>query len=556
MAVLSREFGPEPDSELFISKTGMCSIEYYASCKDPYRVASNNIPVGWPWLCARASEAANDLGDQLYEPIQKVLSDYNISGGCAKNYNFAPRYTPEDAHYICLIRTRDEFNASWRKAADEIYNDIIEPAATAVGIKMTVEICNEDKMYKDASSLITDDSTINTITRIRPCIVAAVKQHCPGKWTSIAYHAREVQPWSSSQSWIDSSERKPTVIVFVKPGTNHAWAEFEKTIADVIRSATFQGEASISLEILPGRISHPRPSEKANQYHSLNRIPMIPSNGSSISPGLCTDAAGTLGPVVDYHAAGEEDAKKCFLTCYHVVATGDPAEKETNDLHGIGINGRKIDTQINIHYPAKCDSQETKRFHNTRGTQRATDVIKRLDDLAARGPIGHVTFASGNRLLDHHRRMDWALVELDPTLPVQNLLPMEDQFTEECFKDCPDYIVQEGEIVSGINSVIKKNTWHGKVGQTTDCTAGEFNMIPRDIAWPDGSFSEEYELKSIYYNEGFTRGDSGSLVFNIDKEWVGMLFAADGGRGCGFVTPACELLRDIEETTGGKITLV
>ncbi|KFY07117.1 hypothetical protein V492_07433 [Pseudogymnoascus sp. VKM F-4246] len=532
-----------------------CSIEFYNACKDAYRVAPyNKIPVPWPLVMHSTSQAGRMVLDDIYEGIRKVLASHNITTSGMSTYNLSARDTPRKSKHTVVIETRDEPNDSWKMAATEIY-ELAESAAAVYQIEMRVEIRNAAKMSRNVSELVKDDSTINTITRIRPSIVAAVKQYCPGKWTSIAYHARGVQPWSSAQSWIDSSERKPTVIVFVKPGTKYAWADFEKTIADVVRSATFQGEASISLEILPGRISHPRPSEKANQYHSLNRIPMIPSNGSSIAPGLCTDAAETLGPVVNYRAAGEEDAKKCFLTCYHVVATGDPAGKETNDLHGIGINGREVETQINIHYPAKCDSQETRRFQNTRGTQRATDVIKRLDDLAARGPIGRVKFASGYRLLDSRRRMDWALVELDPTVPVQNLLPMEDQFKEQCFMDCPDYTVQEGEIVSGINSNIKKNTWHGKVGRTTDCTAGELNMIPRDISWPDGSFSEEYELKSLYLREGFAKGDSGSLVFNVDKEWVGMLFAADGGRGCGFVTPACELLRDIKETTGGKITL-
>ncbi|OBT79867.1 hypothetical protein VF21_01574 [Pseudogymnoascus sp. 05NY08] len=553
MIVLKRRFNSEQTSEeVFDSETGDCTIEYYNACKDPYRVApSNKIPVTWPWIVKKASDAGNMIFDHLEESIRKILISHEITAHNIGTHNFASRNTPEKAKDTIFIRTHDESNKSWKMAASEIY-DIIEPVAASSRIQMRVEICNEEKMYRDISHFIKDDAMIDTISQIQPFVLDAVMEYCSGKWTSIAYHARG--------SPLYNSEKKATAIIFIKPGTRHAWSDFEDKIASVIQSATFPGETTISVEVLPGRISPAHPSERPLDYRRLSTLPMVPSNGSSIAPALCTDAVGTLGPVVNYRAAGKEEVKRCFLTCYHVIAPGDPAGKERNDMNGIGINGREVIAQIDIDYPAKCDSEETRRIKMARiereeGRQLDVDIIERLDKIAAQGPIGRVNFASGYRLLANRRRMDWALVELDPTLPVQNLLPMEAQFSKECLHGVPDYIVQEGDTVSGINTIVK-DTWYGKVGRTSDCTGAEFNVIQRVIEWDNGLVSDEYEFRTLHSGEEFAKGgDSGSLVFNLEKEWVGMLFAADPSTKCGFVTPVYELIKDIEETTGGTITL-
>lgn len=195
------------------------------------------------------------------------------------------------------------------------------------------------------------------------------------------------------------------------------------------------------------------------------------------------------------------------------------------------------------------------RINNGKGFQNDIDMIERLDALAARGPIGQVRFASGNRVTTNLRRMDWALVELDPKLPVQNLLPTRDQFSRQSFGATTGYKIQEGATVSGTNDLLKA-TWYGKVGRNSESTGAERSRILRTVAWDNGLISDEYEFISLDSCGQFARGgDSGSLVFNLQKEWVGMLFAMDRSTRCGFITPAYELMRDIEETTGGTITL-
>ncbi|KFX89836.1 hypothetical protein V490_06785 [Pseudogymnoascus sp. VKM F-3557] len=490
MAILKRKFKPEQGSEQFDPESENCSIEYYNACKDPYRVSANKFPVPWPWICGKHSKASEAIHEQLYDSIQKILSDHNISAS-ATVYKKASRNTPEDAVDVLLIRTRSVDTTSWKSAGTEIYK-IIEPAAKAAQIEMLVEILNDEMMYRDVSvDLIKDDATIDAVTKIQPYVLGAVMESCPGKWTSIAYHNRGLPFYKC--------ETRPTAIIFVKPEAIHPWAELEEKIIRTITSAAFPEDINISVEILPGRIishtqqqpsSKTRDSGRALSYHCVDYLPMIPSNGSSIAPSNCTEAGGTLGAVVNYLAS--ESAK----------------------------------------------------------------VIKRLEDITTQGPIGQVKFASGHRLSDTNHRMDWALIELDPARPLENLLPMEYRFRGQNFGSLHyDYIVREGDTVSGTASILN-SSWHGKDGRTSNCTSAESGFIKRAIAWDDGSISHEYELTSIDSDTRFAQdGDAGSLVFNHVKEWVGMLFAVDRCTNCAFVTPVFELVRDIEEMTGGTITL-
>ncbi|OBT51236.1 hypothetical protein VE04_08530 [Pseudogymnoascus sp. 24MN13] len=146
---------------------------------------------------------------------------------------------------------------------------------------------------------------------------------------------------------------------------------------------------------------------------------------------------------------------------------------------------------------------------------------------------------------------------LDPARPAKNLLPEKSQFNQKSFSGgIGPYKIQKGDTVCGTNN-INKRTWYGKVGRTTECTAGEHSLIRTNMKWDDiGLISDEYEFRSLDSGKKFADGgDSGSLVFNLKGEWVGMLFAANTSTECGYVTPVHELIKDIEETTGGTITL-
>lgn len=192
-------------------------------------------------------------------------------------------------------------------------------------------------------------------------------------------------------------------------------------------------------------------------------------------------------------------------------------------------------------------------IENGNATEGDFEILNRLEQLASQGPIGHVKFASGYRLSDTKHRMDWALIELGTTHPLKNVLPPETQFKRH---GSPYYRVQEGDTVSGTSTSFRSE-WYGKVGRSSQCTGAEHSILKRAIRWDDGKVSHEYEFKRGRTDERFAQvGDFGALVFNLRKEWAGMLVAVDRSTGIGFVTTAWEIVRDIEERTGGTITIV
>ena len=78
--------------------------------------------------------------------------------------------------------------------------------------------------------------------------------------------------------------------------------------------------------------------------------------------------------------------------------------------------------------------------------------------------------------------------------------------------------------------------------------------MKRTVCWGDGVVSKEVEV--IPFKLEFAGGgDDGSMVFNVKKEWVGMVVGSDS-EYAGYITPAADIIADIEARTGGIITLV
>ncbi|OAF57722.1 hypothetical protein VC83_05631 [Pseudogymnoascus destructans] len=76
MSVLKRRFNPEQTSDqIYNTETGYCSVELYNACKDIYRVApSYKIPVPFPWVVKKASQAGRTVFDRLEQRIRNVLA--------------------------------------------------------------------------------------------------------------------------------------------------------------------------------------------------------------------------------------------------------------------------------------------------------------------------------------------------------------------------------------------------------------------------------------------------------------------------------------------------
>ncbi|OAF62008.1 hypothetical protein VC83_01509 [Pseudogymnoascus destructans] len=180
-----------------ISKAGSCSIEQYAAKKDPFRVGpTGKIPTPWPY--GRKVEAFQyrvglDVYDKALEKrVLNALNKFGIQFSTAGVQNLYQRGFPEAAEDISM-QTRDTDTTRWQEAVDYIY-----------------------EMVKDAAAV-----------RIA---TAEVGEH--------------------KFSDIDDIER-PTVIVFVAPGSLAHWAEVEAQIHQTIEAVPFEGDVEIALEILP-----------------------------------------------------------------------------------------------------------------------------------------------------------------------------------------------------------------------------------------------------------------------------------------------------------------
>jgi hypothetical protein len=533
--------------------TGASSIEYFVARKDPFRQApSNEIPVPYPFDNHPASQEVHDIVKSKRRSYEKVLEEFSITLRQVSVQTLNRRGFPSKKKNMLIILTRDENTECWEQAATVIQG-VIENAAGPAGLKIGVEIRNQEKMYFDASSIIRPDTDIHrALMQVQPIVSAQVKKSCPGYWKTIEYHMRGPR--------LRASDRKPTVIITVKPGTRHLWQTVESQIEEAIKSVNLDLE--INLEIMPGLF---RPSAVLSEDEGpivYRDLPETAVNGSSIGPRGDELTAGSLGVWLYFQPFGETEKKKCFLTCHHLITSGDPANRSSNDVHGIGLDGRKVEHRIKVDYPAAYDTAKTRSIllseiangDEDNGVSRKT--IQTINRYASAGGIGGVEYSSGFRKNNKDTRMDWALVVLNsPDSFSQNKPPAATFSPAELFNGRLRYKVEPDEVVSKYAPLVK-GAWVAKTGRTTTITAGEVSSIKTEVWWENGMKSMESVLLTAIGGHQFAKGgDSGAMVINLKKEWVGIVIGSDAYLETGYVTPVQDLMDDIKEKTGGIISL-
>jgi hypothetical protein len=121
------------------------------------------------------------------------------------------------------------------------------------------------------------------------------------------------------------------------------------------------------------------------------------------------------------------------------------------------------------------------------------------------------------------------------------------------------YSCNPGDTVSEIGELKGDRTnasWAAKRGRSTRDTAGELNALLSLINWVSGrGQTEEMIIASPIGALGVyaRHGDEGSMVININKEWVGLLIATDCDMT--IMTPASVIVADVKQITGGRIKL-
>ncbi|ELR05087.1 hypothetical protein VC83_00172 [Pseudogymnoascus destructans] len=555
-----RKYASSSSFEDFDPITGACSVEKFAASKDAFRVAPTlKLPTPEPCDSKRCSEKVRDITEMLFGDIIEAAETFGISCQTIEVYHMWQRGLPQTAKDTIILSTLDIDTARWEAAANHILGMVEE---VVVDIKFRVEIRNPDLMYSDISMPIRDDEVCKILKEIAPAIKAEVERSCPNLWTSIAYHSRRRYD-------VHDDPGNATIMLFIEPKSVSLWGLIEERLQEAIESVQSARQFNISLEILPGfNIPAITPSEHmlkgSDMYH--DEIPASPENGASIGPRLSTTGSGSIGPVVYFKAHDKAERQKGILTCHHVISSGDPQGRRNNDKFGIGLDGRKTNRRININWPSRQDidytTQQLKEYIAS-GKDKSNESASTLASITQRftptSSIGHVAYSSGMRLNQDQTRMDWAFIALispGPGDAMENMLPPRSAFDLQ-FKvpDFKDYKVAPGDRMSNIHELIPKS-WVGKKGRTSGATAGRVGEMKRTVQWRNGMESEEFEAFSHKSGREFAQpGDSGSMVFDLQGGWVGMVIGMDSREDCGYVTSAHELIADIEAKTKGKITL-
>lgn len=555
------------------SKAVLAPSSYTSPKKDPFRVAlTNKIPISWPYDSTPGASKSDVVDEALQRKILEALKKFEIKFYSMTVQKLWQRGLPETGEDTIIIRTRDTDTTHWQTAVNHIYGigkkdaayaDIIRwgeatyyhfgmvrKAAARAGTRMGVEIQNPVRRYSDLSSPIMPGTAAHRcFSRIQPIAEAEVRRNCSNMCTSIAYHNRQHKVPTTD------SIKQPTVIVYVAPGSFAHWAVVEAHIQQAIEAIPFKEDVEIALEILPGFNIPSATGHATTTFHpQFQQGPVpAPTLSASIGPQLSTTDSGSIGALVNFQPRDGEP-QKCFLTAYHVVASGDPTGRAINDEFGIGLDGREVSQRIEVTYPARCDVAAPDQ---NRETASAADLGATTEKGCM---IGEVIHASGLRHNDRRRRMNWALVALYSSGcgdAVLNSLPPRSAFSMQCLENgVLAYEIETGETISQTGK-LEKNSWVGRsfLGMSR-AIAGGLNSMERTVFWANGMVSREVEVLQVDARKRFTEDrDVGLLVFNEARARVGMVVGADSGYA-GYLTAAADIIADIEARTGGTITLI
>lgn len=347
------------------------------------------------------------------------------------------------------------------------------------------------------------------------------------------------------------------MLISVDPGFKTSWYTIEDELLKI--TAQVKTDVDIVLEIIPSFFPSSEGYSKVLRPPKLAESISDPAhNGSSIGAKQSFDA-GSLGiwmwfepkldekqkhnPKKQKQKQPESEKFACFLTCYDAIASGEtnPTKRKSNDKIGFGLKGAEKPSswdRIVVNYPAPSDVEEVSKSQ----------------------PIGTVIYASGKTRMTKGARWDWAIVKLDPKVKASvNKPPPSSSIGEDELADGDFSYYEEPQTVTEIKPGFNKGEWVAKIGRTTGVTAGMVNVFPAAFNnnKGKGSYDSEVEIMSLPEGDEFFRpGDSGSMLVNINKECLGMVFGGSDGGEVGYATPLEKIVEDVLDATGGTLTLM
>ncbi|KAK6580857.1 hypothetical protein PZA11_006345 [Diplocarpon coronariae] len=481
--------------------------------------------------------------------FQSIVEEYGIRSERIDMHSIAQKEKEETRRDCLIIETKDQDVSNWSNAANQLQTVLSETTLTPGTFQ--VEIRNPDLFYADRSSILPDDpDLISCIQAIRDQVLQMALRKLGKNCTSIGYHSRKAK-------W-DKSPAKPSVLIFVRPGTLAVWEDVERSLLQAIRGDEFP-EITLSLEILVGEVhigaARGSTSDISKGLRYLELENMVPFNGSSIGvPGRSPDS-GTLGGWLRLESQETGENFCGFLTCYHAIAMGDEENVLENNTCGIGLCGKNSQhvPKIEVVWPSEYDREAWKSEIQTlieqgEASNSERNILAMLSQAKTSESIGSVRFASGfEQRTKSGARLDWAFVESPKTF--RRNTPPPPQFNQSLIPGRNFVYAPTGNDFVHSLGRIKPGDWVVRQGRTS-IGHGQVNRIQRHVIWEEHPPSEEVEIMG--FGDDFGRaGDSGSWVVNRHFELVGMLIGMDraSSEDVGLVTPIHDIIDDIEKRT-------
>ncbi|CZT07191.1 hypothetical protein WAI453_010876 [Rhynchosporium graminicola] len=563
MGVIKRKFESTSASrDDYDPATGACSIECFVSFQDKYRFAPlGRMTTPWPYTTTRVSPMARDIKRKITSEYEAILRKYDITMVDSHMQRMSPKHTTAEGRDVLIIVSDDLDTTRWLAAATEIQAAIDRRVGMAnTDLKMRVEIRNFEAMYRDYSFAVKADTPeCQVLAKAQSIVHAELARLNATQWTTIgcAMRGRERE----------DSDNKPTVVVCFPPGSKYLYDYLAGKVESALEPLdTANSGLALQVEFMPGLLipsisAEMRPAAPVFAGYDYKH----PDCGFSIGPRGARDA-GTAGIWVWFRKPGQP-RQLAMLTCHHVVVSGDPGRRAVHDTYGIGLQGNNVPNPIVVDYPAPFDEAYTEEvlsnqanpaFNTPEQVAKNTESLAGMKKMKQDGGFGRVIHASGYHRRVQGRRMDWAIIAVrNPSFRGTNdAVPRTELTFEMLWNNRVNYQAQAGTFISGIGPG-NEGTWVVKKGRTTRVTVGEITALKTICHWQDNS--QSYEDVAELYKGGdpfATGGDSGSIVYNMEKQWVGMIIGEKTISCAGIFTPVDALLADIREQTGGSIELL
>jgi len=576
---MKRKYLPTPpNSDEDGSGTTVMSIDAYFAGKDKFRRCPyGKLPVFYPFrnYCLSSEHPLNKIVEEFGAQCQEVLNNFQI-GSVLDSLRFYILVPLEGQSVVTLmIWTLDapQDTTGWIHAATEV-EKIIHKQALARGIssEFSVEIRNMDEMYQDtSSSLIPNSPAHKACIDVEKEVCAKIQIMLRDDVSSIGFAMRGPKT--------ELANRIPTLMVSVKPGSEQYWGNFEKEIEDIFEEKELVQKYGVRLriEIIPAttrRLLAGKESQTTSQAKVQEAIPNTklrenPNMGSSIGPHHedFPENTGTLGLWVQFKPKNSDEILYCFLTCFHVAVPGEePSRGQTKiDKEGYFQLQSSGTADISVDYPSAWDGdvtlQSLEEVEKDHGHLTAAELLSRkiCEKYQKKGnAFGRLLAGSGTaRKNKAGRRMDWALIQVRKENFGANKLPHRDTLTADMLASSSQKILtfryETGDKIGDYaapNGNDENSAKVFKLGRTTGLTGGNISCMSCKTRWLDDEWSNEISVQSRTADFALP-GDSGAAVFNLKKEWVGMVIARDYHHF--IISSAIDIMDDIETMTGGTV---